>query len=238
VPRVKANVSDDKVVGRLTPKQSHFVNEYMINGRNSGKAYQVAFGRPNLDGTCFVEGSKLLNHPKIVPFLVELKKLEQRAVKQQVKREAVTKETVIHIMAQIATADVRRLLDENGNLKPVHLWDDDIAAAVQSVQFDEVVVVDPETGVERLQTRASKIRFHPKVPAVDMLARVFDVYVSQPPEDATGRERADRVASQRANLLKWLDSQMARRTVEGMVVNGEQQPPRQPGAPPPEGKKK
>lgn len=48
-------------------------------------------------------------------------------------REYATQTALYHI-AQIAHQDIRKLYDENGNLKPVHKLDDDIAGAVSSIE--------------------------------------------------------------------------------------------------------
>jgi phage terminase small subunit len=51
------------------------------------------------------------------------------------QRAEIDIERVLRELVSLGTSDFRRALDEDGNLKPVHEWPDDLAASVASVEI-------------------------------------------------------------------------------------------------------
>jgi phage terminase small subunit len=83
-------------------------------------------------------------------------------------------------IARIAFQDARKYFDENGNLIPVQLLDDDAAAALAGMDIDELFeYVD---GVKMKIGLTKKIKRYDKNKALEMLAKHFKLYgeVEQP----------------------------------------------------------
>jgi phage terminase small subunit len=80
----------------------------------------------------------------------------------------ITAADVLREIARLGFADVRQLYDEAGTLKAPHTLDDDLAAAVASVEV--VSYVSEETG-EPLLKRTHKIRLWNKEGSLTLLAK-------------------------------------------------------------------
>ena len=114
----------------MTKKQRIFADEYLID-LNATKAYKVAYPNCKKDETACVNGSRLLRNAKVKEYIaIHQKKREERT--------QVTQDRVIQELAKIAFADIRKLYDNNGNLKNVKCLEDDIAGAVSQLEtFEE-----------------------------------------------------------------------------------------------------
>lgn len=108
-------------------RKAVFVEAYIANGGNATEAAKTAGYSPK---TAYSQGQRLLKD-------VEIKqRLEHRQEKLARKYELTT-EAVIAELAKIVHFDPRRALDENGAVLPVHLWPDDVAAAIASFEVSE-----------------------------------------------------------------------------------------------------
>lgn len=57
-------------------------------------------------------------------------------------------EDTLRRIAQINRFDIRKLYDTEGNLKPIHLWDDDTAAAISHIGRNGPVPFDKGRSLE------------------------------------------------------------------------------------------
>lgn len=97
----------------LTLKQRHFADEYLID-LNGARAYRAA-GFAGSDNVCAVEAHKLLRNPKVQIYLE----------KARAERIAAVKLDAQNVLARLhdeVEADIADLYDDDGGLKPVHLW--------------------------------------------------------------------------------------------------------------------
>src|SRR5687767_14967669 len=78
----------------------------------------------------WVAGAKLMAKGKVSVRVAELRE-------KAAKRAEITAAEVLTETASIAFSDPRRLFNKNGTLKPVSELDDDIAAAVASIEVTE-----------------------------------------------------------------------------------------------------
>lgn len=83
--------------------------------------------------------------------------------------------SVLGTVASIANADARNLFDETGALKPVRDFDDDNAAAIESIEVDEIRM----DGVVVGQTR--KVRRTPRLKAAELLGRHLRLWGEERP---------------------------------------------------------
>lgn len=114
----------------LTPKQEAFAVA-VAKGMTGADAYRTAYEPKRMrDKAIHEEASKLLATPKVAQRVAQLRA-------PALRRAELSVESVIREVGRVSMSDLRRLLDENGNVLPPAQWDDDIAAAVSSIEFDK-----------------------------------------------------------------------------------------------------
>jgi phage terminase small subunit len=149
--RVKAGTS----IGAAKFKRTMFAEEFIANGGNATRA-AIAIGyAPRSAG---VTGSRLLKEANV-----------QRAVREAEERllekSRLTSELVLRELERIVFADVRKLYDEKGRLRPIHTLDDETAAALASIDVDKITI---GKGPRRKAIgTTSKVRLHDKLVAID-----------------------------------------------------------------------
>lgn len=83
-----------------------------------------------------------------------------------------TPEMVMRELKRIAMQDIRPIFDEDGNLKPIHMLDDDTAATIASV---DVEVKWQGKGDDAVPVTTKKVRRVDKMAALGILARHFKI---------------------------------------------------------------
>jgi phage terminase small subunit len=83
-----------------------------------------------------------------------------------------TPKMVMEELRRIAFQDIRPIFDREGNLKPVHLLDDDVAATIASV---DVEVRWEGKGDDAVPITTKKVRRVDKMAALNILARHFKI---------------------------------------------------------------
>ena len=84
----------------------------------------------------------------------------------------ITPERVMRELERIAFQDIRPIFDNDGNLKPIHLLDDDTAATIASV---DVEVKWQGKGDDMVPVTTKKVRRVDKMAALNVLARHFKI---------------------------------------------------------------
>lgn len=70
----------------LTEQQQDFLLRYFTNKKNAFQAYKLAYNCVNMqDKTAYEEASKLLNHPKITPWVEYYTKSQQEVFEDEIK---------------------------------------------------------------------------------------------------------------------------------------------------------
>ena len=115
----------------LTPKQEKFCLTYMEIG-NASEAYRRSYSCENTTDKSVNELScRLLNQVNISSRVAELKAIH-------LKKHMVTVDRVLLEYSRLAFLDIRKAFDVNGNLKALVDLDDETAAAVAGIEFEEV----------------------------------------------------------------------------------------------------
>ena len=83
-----------------------------------------------------------------------------------------TPERVMRELERIAFQDIRPIFDGDGNLKPIHMLDDDTAASIASV---DVEVKWSGRGDDAVPVTTKKVRRVDKMAALGLLARHFKI---------------------------------------------------------------
>jgi phage terminase small subunit len=146
---------------QLTPKQEKFAAKYVECG-NATKAYRYSYDCSNKKPATVNRLAKYnLDNVKIATRIKELQ--EVTAQKLLVSDKSVLREFV-----RIATADIRNIFDEDGNLLPIHEIDKDTARAISNIK----VVTRNGKVVEYVHN----IKFNNKVHALDSLAKHLGLF--------------------------------------------------------------
>lgn len=138
----------------LTPKQSQFVDEYLIDLCATQAAIRAGYSRR----TASEIGRENLGKPEIAAAV-------QQGMRMRAERTAVTQERVIAELAAVAFANIGDMLDENGSVKPLARMPLHASAAIAS--FDEADVVAKGRAVGKRR----RVRLHDKLAALTLLAR-------------------------------------------------------------------
>lgn len=131
----------------------------------------------------------------------------QELIEQRFSKVSITAERTMKELARIAYADIRDLYDENGDLLPVHMLPDDVAATVARIEVEIESRDDgdaiaggamPGSKASRTLVITKKIRQSDKMAALALLARHFKI-VGEEGEgmNALANALADRLKSAR-----------------------------------------
>jgi phage terminase small subunit len=145
----------------LTPKQSRFVEEYLIDLNGKQAAIRAGYSAK----TAEVRASQLLSIAKIQVAL-------GAAMRAQSRNTKVTPDRVLAELAKIGFANMRDYWPKEGEKIDLHRLDQDLTAAVQEITIDETI--DP-SGVVHRRTR---VKLHDKNGALDSLAQYLGLFVS------------------------------------------------------------
>lgn len=150
----------------LNARQQRFADEWLTD--YNGKRSAIAAGYA--EASAEVTASQLLRTPKVKAYI------DSKRKKLHARLEISQKRTITE-MARLGFADPRRLFNEDGSYKMVHELDDDIAAAISSIEFETITVNKKKI------TRPSKITFHSKSPTLGMLGKHFKIFeeIAPPP---------------------------------------------------------
>lgn len=110
----------------LTPKQSAFVREYLVD-LNASAAYKRA-GYIAKGNAAEVNAARMLRNAQVQAEI-------QVAMNERAQRNDITADRVLKEIARLAFFDPRRLLNGDGTPKSIHELDDDTAAAVAGIDI-------------------------------------------------------------------------------------------------------
>ncbi len=163
---------------RLTPKQEAFCVCYVATGVGA-VAYREAYDAKNMKpGGIYREASLLLDVPKVAQRVAEL---QSRAA----KRAEISAGRVLREYGKLAFVDIRKAFNEAGELKSVHELDDETAAAIAGIEFEEVFDWN-EAGEHRQRVhsgRIHKLKLSDKKAALDALAKCLGMGISRITEE-------------------------------------------------------
>lgn len=112
---------------KIAPSAENFAREYLIDFNAKQAAIRAGYSPK----TAQVQGSRLLSNVKVAAAI----KVERD---KQATKTGLTAERIIKEALRLATFDVRKLVDNEGNPIPVHLLDDDTAAAIAGLDIQEM----------------------------------------------------------------------------------------------------
>ncbi len=151
------------ISNRLTLKQKIFIDEYLVD-LNATRAYRSVYTRIKNDNVAAQAGSRLLRNVKVDEYLRD-------RMKEREKRTEISQDRTLKELARIAFFDIRRLFDEKGRLKAIENLDEDTAAAVISIDSQDI------TGQGgKVIGKLRKVRLANKMQALEALGRHLGLF--------------------------------------------------------------
>jgi phage terminase small subunit len=141
---------------RLSDKQRRFVAEYLVDLNACQAAIRAGYS-PKTAETC---GPRLLRNALVGQAI-------QAGQTKRLHTLDISAERILAELARIAFGDVRALYDEDGTLKPVHEWPDEVAAAVSGLEVEDPVVRQGQV----VRGGVRKVKRWDKTRALEMLAK-------------------------------------------------------------------
>lgn len=138
----------------MSAKQNMFCIEYLVDLNGTQAAIRAGYSKK----TAKAQACELLKKPEIMERINELKAERERKTK-------VTAEKIVKELARIAFFDIRKLYDENGNLKEVKDLDEDTARAIGGID------VGLEKTSENVSDYVKKIKTIDKKGALELLGK-------------------------------------------------------------------
>jgi|GEM_PF-356979 len=159
---------------QLTDKQTLFCEEYLIDF-NGSRAYRAAYPNVKKDSSAASSAYKLLRKAEIQAYL------GNRTSKVAARLE-ITLERTLRAYARRAYFDPRSLLDQDGNIKPLHRMDRDTAAAITDIKvkaLKPIITEDEKTGKEVIfEQSLIEVKFDNGNAARDALAKYLGLFES------------------------------------------------------------
>jgi phage terminase small subunit len=155
-------------------RQKRFVAEYLVDFNGTQAAIRAGYTKRNAKSL-----AHQLTHeyPKVIAAIEAGRKaIADRLVMSRVE--------VLRALSAIGRADIRRLYDAQGNLRPLHELDDETAASISAVEADELYA---GKGDERKSIGVlRKLKQHDKIRALELLGKNHALWNDQPPPAPEG----------------------------------------------------
>lgn len=153
----------------LNRAQERFCEEYIIDLDSKRAAEMAGYEGPQ-------SGNRLLQQPKIK---THVKKL----MAQKSETTAITAHHVLLELARVGFSDVRKLVKEDGSIKPILEWDDDTSRAVASIEVDELFEGKSAKRTQIGVTR--KIKFWDKNRSLETMAKHLGMLIERREDKVT-----------------------------------------------------
>lgn len=194
----------------LSPKHRRFVIEYLVDQNGKAAAIRAGYSPVSAESTASV----ILSDPKV-------RATVDAALEQRAKEAGASVEEVVTILTRVAKADLRRVVDEHGRVLPLQEIPEDLAAAISSIEVEELFgtqeAIGPRGGVrkERVQIGyTTKVKLWDKNKAAELLGKWLRMWKEQlehsgpgggPMQTAMSPEEVEKVDGLLARVERLLD---------------------------------
>lgn len=158
--RPKAGTSKEAAADR----RADFVREYIKNGRNGT---QAAIAAGYAEKSAHVQAARLLKDDKVLAMV-------ERRVARAAEISGLTVERTLMEVARLAYSDPRQFLLPDGTLKPTDEWTPDMAAAVASLEVEEMHLGSGED--RKFAGYTKKLKFWDKNAAIEKAMKHLGLY--------------------------------------------------------------
>jgi phage terminase small subunit len=196
-PCLPAKNSIEVAPGRLTARQERFVHEYPKDCNGTQAAIRAGYAEKSAE----VQATRLLGDPKI---LRQLRQVQGRAL----RRADITADRVLREYAAIGFFDPAEIFDDQGQLLAVREMPAGARQAIAGIEIEEL----HDRGGRSIG-RLHKLRFAPKVPALDALAQHLGIL-----KPLSDEGRSDWLSDLRRVLEMWEERRRVEQPVENIEV--------------------
>lgn len=157
---------------KLTAQQRLFIHEYLIDLNASQAAIRAGYSETSARST----SSDLMADPRIK---VEI----QAGMDKRAEKIELTAEWVLAQYLKIAKVDIAECFNPDGSMKLIHDIPEDVRRSIDSIEVDDLF---EGTGQDRFQKgHTRKIKFSPKIKALNDLGRHLVLFTDKIEHDAT-----------------------------------------------------
>jgi len=183
----------------MTAKMIKFCQEYCVDLNATQAAIRAGYS----EETAASIGSENLRKPDIERYIKQLQADAVSAAK-------ITRERIATEFGKMAFADIRQAYDKDGNLKHIKKIDPNTAAAINSLETDELF--EWQDGVKKTVGITRKLKLSSKQAALDSLAKMGGFFAPEKTE-ITGKngeplykdKSPDELAGMLSEVLKKID---------------------------------
>jgi phage terminase small subunit len=150
-------------MAKLTPKQERFVREYLIDLNATQAAIRAGYSRKTANEIGYENLRK-----------TEVQEAINSAMQERARRTEITADRVLRQLARLGFYDIRKAFTEDGRLKPIHEIDDDTAAAIASIEVQELW--EGRGGDREHIGRLHKVKFADMKGSVELLMRHLGLF--------------------------------------------------------------
>ena len=152
----------------LTPKQIRFCEEYMIDLNGAQAAIRTGYSQK----TAKQIASELLTKPDLQEYI-------QRLADNRAKRTEITADNVLREIAKLGFSDIRQIFTDDGALRGVTEFDNDIAAAVQSVEVVTTYSGEEDASGRKVPQFTHKIKLADKKGSLELLGKHLKLFTEK-----------------------------------------------------------
>lgn len=147
---------------KLTPKQAIFAAEYMVDFNATRAAVAAGFAA----ASAHVTGARLLRNAKVSAAI----SARQQRIEEKLE---ITVERTARKLAEIGYGDIREMLDEDGNLLPLHRMSETACALIAGLD------VETSDGPGRVKTVTQKVKIADRLRALELLGRYQKMFTDR-----------------------------------------------------------
>lgn len=144
----------------------------LAKGQNADEAYQAAGFKANRGNAARLKAND------------NIRKRVAEIAESAANRAEIDIARTLREMVRLGTSDVRRMFDENGNLRPVHELDDETAAAVASIEVVTRTLGKNDDGSVDVE-HIHKLKLWDKNAALDKIAKHLGMFVEKHQHDVS-----------------------------------------------------
>ena len=163
---------------KITAKMERFCKEYLVDHNATQAAIRAGYSKNTAKEIASENLSKLNIQERIA-----------QLTKPITKKLELTAEKVLTEISHLAFSNIKPFIDEGGNIVPIHKLKDSDAAAISSLDVDEITA---GMGKAKVSIGTSKkMKFHNKLKALELLGSHLSLFKSEVADPYEGQEPSE-----------------------------------------------
>jgi phage terminase small subunit len=155
---------------RSALRKALFIEAFLAGGCTTARGAAIRAGFP--EASAAVRGWSLLRDPEVAAAI-------EKSVNDRLARIRVTTDRVVREAAAIALVDPTTVIGADGRYKPVSEWPEDVRHAVASMEIGNEKKQLSDSGEETTVGRVTSAKFHSKLEAISVLAKLLSMVVDR-----------------------------------------------------------